>query len=252
MAILDAHYPSELLKEEQMRKVEGFLIDKIVEGWSCKIRINNLKLGPGYITLNSEDSPTAAWLKQAVWAANTTLKINLKVVEEPNLPQAKLITMFLPKTEKMPREKILQAIKSSNDLDTERWQVISDAKGKEGKTVGRTLKSLIDENQQEKLSGIKNVIHFIFGPVDVYGQRGTKGKGIAKPDGQRTEDPSPPDTLTQPPVVAEEAEDGPEMDKSAQPDCGADVNMENECLLLEEDTQQAMPPTVSPSSPSTK
>lgn len=95
-----------------------------------------------------------------------------------------------------------------------------------------------------------NKIHFIFGPVDEYGQRSSKGEGKAS-DGQYrteeslTEDPSLAAT-TEAPVVAAAAEEGPEMEMTANPDSGGDVTMEGKRLLLEEgDQPQGMSPNCS-------
>lgn len=233
MAILDANYPSKLMEEEEMKEVESFLIKKVVEGWTSKIRIHNLKLGPGYITLRVEDSQTAAWLRQAIWAGNTALKKNLKVVEGTEVPQARLITMFLPRAEDMSREDILKAIKSSNELDTERWQVISDApaKDKEGKDVGKTLKALIDEHQQKKLADAKHVIHFLFSSVNVYGARSAQTT--------TSTGPKPEEGLSQSPTadpVLDTAEAGSEIEMLEDTAAGGeDITVEEETLLLSEE-----------------
>lgn len=240
MAILDAKYPSKLMSESEMRKVEDFLIGKVVEGWTSKIRIHNLKLGPGYITLKAEDSQTAAWLRQAIWAGNTSLKLDLKVVEGSEIPVTRLITMFLPRAEKMTRKDILSAIKNSNDLETERWLVMSDdiAKDKEGREVGRTLKALVDEHQQKKLADMKNVVHFIFGTVDVYGARSARAEAQAPTSTGPTPTEGPTEVSS---MVADtdlvlpiDVDASPVIVMADDPVKDEDISMEQEDLLLKE------------------
>lgn len=55
MTILDADYPNVLMGEAEMKEVECFLIVEVVEGWTIKIRIHNLKLGPGYLSVKGDD-----------------------------------------------------------------------------------------------------------------------------------------------------------------------------------------------------
>lgn len=240
MAILDSHYPSSLMTEAEMRDVESFLIGKVIEGWTTKIRIHNLKLGPGYINLTVEDSQTATWLRQMVWSMNITLKKNLKVVEGAEIPQARLITMFLPRAGKMTRENILKAIRSSNDLETDRWQVVSDdtTKDKEGREIGKTLKALIDEDQQKKLADMKHVIHFIFGQVSVYGARSATPKGqnthtstgLAPKEGVPSEGKD-----TAPELAMTSVEAGPEIEMDSGNAKGEeDITPEEENFLLNE------------------
>ena len=71
------------------------------------------------MTVTVANRSTAEWLRKTIWSANAKLGKNLKVVEGDEIPKAKLITMFLPKAEKLSKEDILKAITASNDLDTE-------------------------------------------------------------------------------------------------------------------------------------
>ena len=172
VGILHSEHPQSVLSQEEMKEIESLLIKEMIAGWTEKIRFDAIKYQTGYILLEAADETSVNWAKKAIWKANASGKFTLKVAEGEELPQQKLITMFLPRAETLSREEILKLIEVSNDLDTGRWRVIKEG-AVEGK--GKTLRALVDEQQQNKIAELKHEIRFLFSKVNVYGLRSSEG-----------------------------------------------------------------------------
>lgn len=233
MCVLRAEYPEVLLTKGEMEVIEKHIIEQIIKGWRDKIRLDYFKHGPGYINTKAADATTAEWLRQAIWGANIKLGMNLKVAVGNEIPRSKLVTMFFPKSEGITKEDILKGIKSSNDLDTERWQVAKEELV-EGK--GKTLKVLIDEHQQRKLVALKHTIRFLFYTIKVHGAR---SKTATDEDEGNTPKEGPIADFIPPEKPAKEPEGEAMVTEEEQPEEVLSLREEDE--LLDEKDEEGDP-----------
>ena len=150
------------------------------------------------------------------------------MAEGDEIPRPTLITIFLPKADRLSKEDILKAIKASNDLETERWSIVREETA-EGR--GKTLKILIDDQQREKIAGTGYCIRFLYYQVKVYGARKPPPKNTTSKGNPPTEDTA--GAGTQATRDEEAMEGGP---PEGEEDSEADVQIE-ELLTPEEEEE---------------
>ncbi|XP_055609258.1 probable serine/threonine-protein kinase clkA [Uranotaenia lowii] len=180
MVITHKDYPVKMLEKEQVEKLKGEILKKVLEHKDTdemKPGFEKCEFKTGYLRILPSDQETLDWLDKTIQQLEVSEAAELKFVPEKEITSIEVFVGEFPDSKDDSSEAILGFIESQNDgLKTSSWIVI------DRKEVNDTvcLSFTVDSDSKTGLESRENKLKFKFGQVNLSSK--DKPKSSAKPD----------------------------------------------------------------------
>jgi hypothetical protein len=242
VGILPSRFPDELLSSERMEEVKNNILKQILSCETDPIRpaFWGIYQRQGFLVLICKNAATADWLKTRIESLQTWEGANLKVVDEGEIPKAKVLMAYFPGSSQDSSETILKYLQCQNEgLQATSWKILNriDDRG----TAQLVL--AVDPRSAEKLQR-DPCVHFKF----TYVMLRLRGKQTGEDEAMEVSDPPEMPSAPPPPPAAESSPAPPAQDATLEQALEApkDTPPAQEAPLTTGLQEQQRPPTPPP------
>jgi hypothetical protein len=171
VAILPEEYPSGTLSSEDQSKLGDLIMGEVApayEGMGLSLQFVGIRFRPSIVIIECATKQTAEWLISRTPNLKGWDGIKLRACSEEDIPRARTVTTYFPRSRETKEEDILRLLRAQNmGLNTTLWRVLNT----KAEGTGKLLTLSIDESSCGEIERGGHSLFYRYGKIPIHGLR---------------------------------------------------------------------------------